>query len=346
LTISGNATILDSWPETLGEPKVGYVNVEAPGPVMLMKDRTVNGMSAPDAIFISKGQTYAFSMTLVGREAGVWHIHPTFAIQGAGTLIGPGQWITVESGGGGTFNNSLQLLNGQTINLETYNLAQLTLWHWLGFLVALVWILYWIIPRPTVTRLAVTSQIPLNSDGHEIGLITRRDQRVAVWFAIGTVLLLGAGWVYQQMYFPVKIPLQVIRLTPPAGQTPPRFAEVQVQRADYDPARSTLSMDVRATNSGSAAMTLASFTTSTLTFVNPAVAPAEHMLVADLPATLQPNESRLLRLTMQDVVWTEERLIEVDKPRIDIAGLLVFKNTEDVEDRVAVRSSVTPKLFP
>ena len=54
LTISGTATVLDSWPEALADPKVGYVNVEAPGPVMLMKDRTVNGMPAPDAIFIRK----------------------------------------------------------------------------------------------------------------------------------------------------------------------------------------------------------------------------------------------------------------------------------------------------
>src|SRR4029079_13966882 len=51
VTITGQATLLDTWPKTLGEPATGFVNVTAPGPVVLMKDRLVNGMSAPDAIF-------------------------------------------------------------------------------------------------------------------------------------------------------------------------------------------------------------------------------------------------------------------------------------------------------
>src|SRR5262245_58962644 len=51
VTITGKATLLNTWPRTLGEPETGFVNVTAPGPVLLMKDRQVNGMSAPDAIF-------------------------------------------------------------------------------------------------------------------------------------------------------------------------------------------------------------------------------------------------------------------------------------------------------
>src|SRR5262249_31588274 len=96
LVITGKAALLDTWPRTLGEPQTGFVHVPAPGPVLLMKDRLVNGMSAPDAIFVKKGNTYDFKLTLVGREPGRWHVHPTFAVEGAGTLIGPGQWITVQ----------------------------------------------------------------------------------------------------------------------------------------------------------------------------------------------------------------------------------------------------------
>src|SRR5215831_10018019 len=50
LTITGKASLLDTWPKTLGEPQTGFVNVTAPGPVLLMQDRQVNGMEAPDAI--------------------------------------------------------------------------------------------------------------------------------------------------------------------------------------------------------------------------------------------------------------------------------------------------------
>src|SRR2546430_9016317 len=49
VTITGQATLLDTWPKTLGEPTTGFVNITAPGPVMLMKDRLVNRLAAPDA---------------------------------------------------------------------------------------------------------------------------------------------------------------------------------------------------------------------------------------------------------------------------------------------------------
>src|SRR3981081_3909153 len=72
VTITGKATLLDTWPKTLGEPSTGFVNITAPGPVMLMKNRLVNGMAAPDAIFVKKGNSYDFSVPLTGREPGRW----------------------------------------------------------------------------------------------------------------------------------------------------------------------------------------------------------------------------------------------------------------------------------
>ena len=151
LTITGKATLLDTWPKTLGEPSTGFVNITAPGPVLLMKDRLVNGMSAPDAIFVKKGNTYDFKLTLTGREPGRWHVHPTFAVEGAGTLIGPGQWVTVQDTG--SFSNNLTLLNGQTVNLETYGVGQMSIFQWLGFGLGMAWMLYWTVPKigePTI----------------------------------------------------------------------------------------------------------------------------------------------------------------------------------------------------
>ena len=56
----------------------------------------------------------------------------------------------------------------------------------------------------------MATQLSINNDGHEFGLVTRKDHRVANWFAIGLVALLALGWVYQQLLFPVKIPQQVV----------------------------------------------------------------------------------------------------------------------------------------
>src|ERR1700694_1323752 len=89
LTITGRATILEVWPPSLAGAKLGDPTVDAPGPVMLMQDRLINGVETPDAFLVTKGASYAFKLMLVGREPGRWHVHPTLALEGAGSLIGP-----------------------------------------------------------------------------------------------------------------------------------------------------------------------------------------------------------------------------------------------------------------
>src|ERR1700674_2480077 len=248
VTITGKATLLDTWPKTLGEPTTGFVNITAPGPVMLMKDRQVNGMAAPDAIFVKKGNAYDFKLTLTGRQPGRWHVHPTFAVEGAGTLIGPGQWITVQDTGG--FTNNLTLLNGRTVNLETYGVGQMSIFQWLGFGLGMAWMLYWTVPaigganHRTVSKLPVTLAIPLNTDGQDIGLITKQDHRVSTLLLLATVVLLAVGWIYQAVAFPVKIPQQVLRFAPPALVQPAQFAQATAKDANFDPDTSTLVIDV------------------------------------------------------------------------------------------------------
>jgi methane/ammonia monooxygenase subunit B len=351
VSITGKATLLDTWPKTLGEPSTGFVNVTAPGPVLLMQDRTVNGMAAPDAIFVKKGDTYEFKLTLLGRQPGRWHVHPTFAVEGAGTLIGPGQWITVQDTGG--FANNITLLNGQTANLETYGLAQLTIFQWLGFAIGLIWMLYWTVPKiggpnhRTVSKLPVTLRIPLNSEGRDIGLITARDHRASTWLLGATIVLLAVGWIYQSVSFPIKIPQQVFRFTPPELTQPPQFARALTKTASFDPQTSTLVMDVDITNSGQVPMMLKGFTTSNLTFVDQASAGtgAEHVMSISPQPTIGPGETKTLSLTLRDPVWRDTRMIEVNRPRIEVAGQLLFQDASGASSRATIASSVNPKLI-
>src|SRR5260370_28853133 len=44
VVITGKATLLDTWPKTLGEPTTGFVNNTAPGPVLFMEERLVHGV--------------------------------------------------------------------------------------------------------------------------------------------------------------------------------------------------------------------------------------------------------------------------------------------------------------
>jgi methane/ammonia monooxygenase subunit B len=351
VTITGKATLLETWPKTLGEPTTGFVNVTAPGPVMLMKDRLVNGMAAPDAIFVKKGNTYDFKLTLTGREPGRWHVHPTFAVEGAGTLIGPGQWITVQDTGG--FTNNLTLLNGQNVNLETFGVEQMTIFQWLGFALGMAWMLYWTVPaigganHRTVSKLPVTLRIPLNTDGQDIGLITKRDHRVSNVLLLATIVLLVVGWVYQSVSFPIKIPQQVFRFTPPDLPQPPQLARVVTKDATFDPQTSTVVMNVDVTNTGQSPVTLTGFTTSSLTFVDQAAAGtgAEHVMVISPQGAINPGETKTLNLTLRDPVWRDTRMIEVNRPRIEVAGQLLFQDASGTQSQTTVATSVNPKLI-
>ena len=106
VTITGTAKVLETWPKTLKGPDTAYLSVVAPGPVFLMKDRVINDQAAPASIYVQKGAVYNFRMTIQGRVPGRYHVHPSFAVKGAGSLIGPGQWITVQKNPAG-FSNPL-----------------------------------------------------------------------------------------------------------------------------------------------------------------------------------------------------------------------------------------------
>jgi methane/ammonia monooxygenase subunit B len=301
---------------------------------MLMKDRQVNGMAAPDAIFVKKGNAYDFKLTLTGREPGRWHVHPTFAVEGAGTLIGPGQWITVQDAGG--FTNNLTLLNGQTVNLETYGVGQMSVFQWLGFALGMAWMLYWTVPaigganHRTVSKLPVTLRIPLNTDGQDIGLITKRDHRVSNLLLLATIAL-----------------LVVFRFTPPALPAAPQLAQAITKDATFDPQTSTLVMNVDVTNTAKSPITLKGFTTSSLTFVDQATAGtgADHVMVISPAGTINPGETKTLNLTLRDPVWRDTRMIEVNRPRIEVAGQLLFEDASGTQSQTTVATSVNPKLF-
>ena len=217
-------------------------------------------------------------------------MHPSFSVKGAGTLLGPGEFITVEENPDG-FSNPVTLAEGgSTINLENYQLSFTWIWLVLTFLIGLAWMIYWTVPKRTVTNLAVTSQIPLNTDGMDYGLITKKDHRNMNWFAIGTALLLLAGWIYQAQAFPTKMPQQIFQFAPPepAIAKAPVFAEAGLGTADYDSGTQTMTIQVPVTNTGQTPMDLQQFTTTTLKFTTGTGAGPGVMTVSP-SATVEPG---------------------------------------------------------
>jgi methane/ammonia monooxygenase subunit B len=346
-TITGTAKILDAWPTKLaaGAPNTGFMGVIAPGPVVLLKERTINGVSAPTRIDIRRGALYEFSMTVAGRRPGKWHVHPSFSVKGAGTLLGPGEWITVEENPAG-FKNETQLVSGQTINLENYQLTPVWIWLILTFLIGMAWMIYWTVPKRTVTNLAVTSQIPLNTDGMEYGLITKRDHRNMNWFVLGTALLLLAGWIYQAAAFPDKLPQQIIQFAPPepAIASAPALAEAEVGRATYDSASQTMRIEVPITNLSETPVNITEFTTTTLTF-NAGTTPGPGTVQITPSPTIQPGSTpTTVTLTMQGPAWEEEHLVPIGESQLLVTGILIVQGADGQKNYTELEANLNPRF--
>lgn len=340
LVITGKVKILETWPTTLGKPEVGYINVIASGPTFYMKERTVNGQPQPGSIFVQKGGVYEFRLVLEGRRPGQWHLHPVLYIEGSGGLIGPGQWTTVEAVPGG-FQKLVTLATGEQVDLESYG-GSLAFWFsFAGFALGLAWMLWWTLKHRTVTNLAVTSQIPLNDPGEDIGLITRADHRVSTALALATVVLLAGGYLYIEQAYPQRMPQQVRRLEPEVLPEPPRFAEAKATRAVFDQDTGTLALDVQVKNTGKDPLRVASFITSNLTFAAQNAGKGGLVLQAE-PAVVNPGQAATVRLTMQDHVWHQDRLISVGRSELAVAGLLVLESGGQ-RNHLTVASPVFPK---
>jgi methane/ammonia monooxygenase subunit B len=317
----------------------------------MLKERTINGTSVPTRIDAKKGDIYEFSMTVAGRREGRWHVHPALSVKGAGTLLGPGQYINVERNPDG-YRNDVQLVEaggtpGGTINLENYQLTFTWIWLVITFLIGLAWMIYWTVPKRTVTNLAVTSQIPLNTDGMDYGLITKKDHRNMNWFAIGTALLLVVGWIWQANAFPTKMPQQIFQFAPPVPAVAANNAigVAGLASAKYDEGSQTLTMDVDITNTGTTPMELQQFTTSTLKFA-PGQAPGENTggLVATPAASVAPGATTKLSLAMQGPGWEDEKLIPVNESSQMITGILVFQTGDGKKVLTEVEANLQPIL--
>ncbi len=346
VTITGTAKVLETWPKTLKGPDTAYLSVVAPGPVFLMKDRVINGQAAPASIYVEKGSVYDFKLTIEGRVPGRYHVHPSFAVKGAGSLIGPGQWITVEKNAAG-YSNPLTLYNGKTVNLESYGLAwPVNGFSILTFLIGLVWLLYWIVPKPTVSRLAVTSQLSVNDDGGEgVGLITRRDHRAMDLIMVAAALLLIGGWIYEARAFPVKIPQQVDRFSIPSAVAPATIASASMSKVTYDTGTQTLTMSVQATNQGDTPMQLKDLHIAGLRFANPAASQGGDGQVAVQPSSeIAPEQTQSVTMTIRGGLLEEQRLIPIGAGQSNTYMTMVadFQNSAGVHNFVTISQFLTP----
>ena len=352
VTITGSVRVLDTWPYTLDPPQMAYITPVVPGPVFVLQDRTVNGQSAPGSFFVERNGVYQFKMVILGRQPGRWHVHPGIAIQGTGTLIGPGEWVDVQPAAS-KFVFPVALLSGQTINLDNYEGGFVWWWSLAGFLLGVAWMLYWTLGHRTVTNLAVTTQIGVNEDAPDIGLITPRDQMWMNVLAGLAVALLIVGWFYTANRYPVRLPQQTDWFVPKLLAPDDKLAEVQPEGASWNDGTDTLIMKVRAKNISPDPITVKEYIMAMTTFVNGGAdeqaqaGPHDYVgqLEVDPNTPIAPGETRELTLKISNPVLSDERLIPTRDPQQFIAGLLRFKNASGGEQFVTTRVNVVPTQF-
>lgn len=352
VTITGTVKILDTWPYTLDPPNKAYITAVVPGPVFALQDRTVNGQASPGSFFVEKGGIYQFKMVVLGRNPGRWHVHPGIAVEGTGTLIGPGEWVNVVPSATG-FNFPVTLLTGQTIDIDKYEGGFVWWWSFAGFLIGVAWMLYWTLSKRTVTNLAVTLQLPVNDDAPDIGLITPKDHMWMNVLAGITVVMLLVGWTYMAMRYPVRLPQQTDWITPKFISSGDNLAQVQPEGATFDDGTDTLLMKVSVQNTGSSPLNVKQYIMAMTTFVNGGpdeqAKAGPHDYVGQLE--VEPNtpiasgETREVTLKISNPVLTDERLIPLRDPQQFIAGLIRFQDAGGKEQLVTVRESVVPTQF-
>ncbi len=352
VTITGKVKILETWPHTLYTPEIASIIPVVPGPVFMLKERTVNGEASIGSFFVEKGGIYEFRMVIIGKEPGEWHVHPGIAIHGTGTLIGPAEWVTVAPSPT-PLEFPVTLLSGETIELGSYGSSFVVWWSFLGFGLGVIWMLYWTLTKRTVTNLAVTLQIPPNDDGPDLGLITPRDHMWMNVIAGVALILLVVGWTYATTSYPVRWPQQTDWFTPDPISSGPNMAEVRATGATFDEGTETLEMGVRVTNVDDSPISVKTYTMAMASFVNggeqeqAAAGPRDFVgpLNVDPNVPIEPGETQELRLSISSALFGTERLIPLSAPQQYIAGVFQFENTAGDQELVTVRSSLVPTRF-
>src|SRR5690348_3745031 len=349
VTITGSLKILETWPYTLDPPETAYITPVVPGPVFVLVDRVVNGQPAFGSITVERGGTYNFKMVMKGRNPGRWHVHPGIAIQGTGTLIGPGEWVDVAPSAT-PFKLNVTLLNGKTVDLEHFGGSFVWWWSLAGFIIGLIWMIYWTVPKRTVTRLAVTSQLGVNDDAPDIGLITPEDHKWMNVLAAITIVMLVVGWVWMAAKYPVRLPQQTDRFAPAVEAPLHHLAEVtpvgSPYNATYDEKTDTLLINLNIKNVGSSPIAIKQYSMAMMNFINggeleqAAAGPRDFVgrLQVEPAEPIAPGQIQRVTLKMTSPVFDQERLIPLHDPQQLIAGLLAFQDNAGREERITVKS--------
>lgn len=323
LTITGTFRVMNSWPDhTIQEPDLGFLTVNMPGPVFYIQDRQINGMFTPQSVKVVKGGIYPFKIVLKARVPGTWHIHPAMAMEGTGTLVGPGEYVTINDAG--TFTQPQQLSDGRTVDLATYGLPRVATWHVIGLLLAVLYVAYFLRKSLLQRNVAIT-------EGHPETLLSRTDVKVGVAFAAVAMVIGIAGYAYANASDGAHVPMQVARYIPPpeAPNTLTSQLDTKVQSAVFQEKSGELIMKVNVKNNAPTPVTLDHLQFADYDVFNKDGASTPggtNLLTVTPPAAIAPGESQDLTLVLDARELASRNLLPLNEAQVRITGLMFFRD--------------------
>ncbi|HEY8261030.1 MAG TPA: methane monooxygenase/ammonia monooxygenase subunit B, partial [Methylosinus sp.] len=275
-------------------------------------------------------------------------------VEGGGPIIGPGQWIEIK-GDMADFKDPVTLLDGTTIDLETYGIDRVYAWHFPWMIAAAAWILYWFFKKGIIASYLRISE---GKDEEQIG---DDDRRVGAIALAVTVLATIIGYAVTNSTFPRTIPLQAglqKPLTPITEEgtagVGPNLVAAELKGGVYKVPGRELTIQVKISNKTGEPLKLGEYTAAGLRFLNPDVFTTKpefpDYLLADRglstdPTPIAPGETKTIEVKIQDARWDIERLSDLAYDTdSQIGGLLMFFGPSGKRYATEIGGPVIPKF--
>jgi len=354
LVLSGKVHVFSAWPQAVANPKASFLNAGEPGPVLVRTAQFIGEQFAPRSVSLEIGKDYAFSIELKARRAGRWHVHAQLNVEGGGPIIGPGQWIEIK-GDMADFKDPVTLLDGTTVDLETYGIDRVYAWHFPWMIAAAAWILYWFFRKGLIASYLRVSE------GKEEEQIGDDDRRVGAIVLAVTILATIIGYAVTNSTFPRTIPLQAGLQKPltPITEEGTVGVGTKVVRAElkggvYKVPGRELTVQVKITNNTDEPLKLGEYTAAGLRFLNPDVFTTKpefpDYLLADRglstdPTPIAPGETKTIEVKVQDARWDIERLSDLAYDTdSQVGGLFFFFGPSGKRYAAEIGGPVIPKF--
>lgn len=349
MVLSGKVHVFSGWPQAVAKPDVAFLNVGEPGPVLIRKGAYVGDVPAPRSFSLQVGKDYEYKLVLKARRQGRFHVHVQMNVEGGGPIVGPGEWITIK-GDMANFTNPVTLLDGSTIDLETYGITWTYIYHFAWMAAAAVWILYWFMTKGLIVRYWWVKAGKANE------LITVREKRIGGLWLAASMLAVLFGYAWANNAFPRTLPMQagLLKGIDPIA-LPPATVTAHFKGGSYTVPGRELSVKLRITNSGAEPVKVGEFTTAGLRFLNPSVFTtrpqfpeyllADRGLAVSDETPIAPGETRDVTIIVQDARFDIERLSDLAYDTdSQFGGLLFFFSPSGNRVGVEIGGPVIPRF--